>query len=229
MDILIVTIKSWNIDRATEFKENNKEQFNTYVITEKEKLDYESVKKIDPEYVFIPHWSWKIPEKIINEFECIIFHMTDLPYGRGGSPLQNLIVRGKKRTKISAIKAEKELDSGDIYLKEDLCLHGTAEQIFIRASKMIFEEMIPKIIKERPEPTPQKGDVVEFKRRKSPQSKIKEEFDLEKVYDHIRMLDAEGYPKAFIEYGNLKIEFSRPSKKNDKIIADVEIKEANDE
>lgn len=229
MNILIVTIKSWNIDRAKVFKEDNEEQFDTFIITEKEKLDYESVKKIDPEYVFIPHWSWKIPEKIINEYECIIFHMTDLPYGRGGSPLQNLIVRGKKRTKISAIKAEEELDTGDIYLKKNLCLHGTAEEIFIRASKIIFEEMIPKIIKERPELTPQKGDVVEFKRRKPHQSKIGKDFDLEKVYDYIRMLDAEGYPRAFIKYGNLKIEFSRPSKRDDKIIADVEIEEADDE
>jgi len=38
--------------------------------------------------------------------------MTDLSYGRGGSPLQNLIVRGYKDTMISALWIEKELDSG---------------------------------------------------------------------------------------------------------------------
>ena len=46
--------------------------------------------------------------------------MTDLPYGRGGSPLQNLIVRGHKHTMISAIKCVKELDAGPIYLKKPL-------------------------------------------------------------------------------------------------------------
>ena len=35
--------------------------------------------------------------------------MTDLPYGRGGSPLQNLIIRGFESTKISAIEFKMEL------------------------------------------------------------------------------------------------------------------------
>lgn len=44
--------------------------------------------------------------------------MTDLPYGRGGSPLQNLIVRNHYKTKISEIRVKKEIDSGPIYLKK---------------------------------------------------------------------------------------------------------------
>ena len=51
-----------------------------------------------------------IPTEIFTSFECIVFHMTDLPYGRGGSPLQNLIVRGHKKTKVSALKVVKEVD-----------------------------------------------------------------------------------------------------------------------
>jgi len=38
---------------------------------------------------------WIILKEIFENYEIILFHMTDLPYGRGGSPLQNLIVRGK--------------------------------------------------------------------------------------------------------------------------------------
>ena len=44
--------------------------------------------------------------------------MTDLPFGRGGSPLQNLIVRGYKSTKLTAIKVQSGIDTGDIYLKK---------------------------------------------------------------------------------------------------------------
>ena len=44
--------------------------------------------------------------------------MTDLPYGRGGSPLQNLIANKIYDTKISAIRAEGGIDTGRIYLKE---------------------------------------------------------------------------------------------------------------
>ena len=65
--------------------------------------------------------------------------MTDLPYGRGGSPLQNLIVRGHSETKISALKVEKKLDTGDIYLKKNLSLEGSAQKIFQRANTSIID------------------------------------------------------------------------------------------
>ena len=38
--------------------------------------------------------------------------MTDLPFGRGGTPLQNLIVKGFDKTKISALKVTKGIDAG---------------------------------------------------------------------------------------------------------------------
>ncbi len=149
--------------------------------------------------------------------------MTDLPFGRGGSPLQNLIERGIENTKISAIKVDDGIDTGDIYFKESLNLNGTADEIFIRASQIIFNKMIPKIINEKILPKKQSGEVIQFKRRNSSQSEILSNFDLGKIYDYIRMLDGEEYPKAFIKFGKYKLEFSRASLKNNKIIADVEI------
>ena len=41
---------------------------------------------------------------------------------------------------------------------------------------------------------------------------------LNKVYDYIRMLDAEGYPKAFLNFGNFRLEFLRASLKNGYIL-----------
>jgi len=37
--------------------------------------------------------------------------MTDVPYGRGGSPLQNLIVRGHTETKLTALRCVRDLDA----------------------------------------------------------------------------------------------------------------------
>ena len=79
-------------------------------IKRKEDFTEEFVLQIEPNVIFIPHWSYIIPAEIFNKFECIVFHMTDLPYGRGGSPLQNLIVRGHKDTKISALKVVENLE-----------------------------------------------------------------------------------------------------------------------
>ena len=193
-----------------------------HLIANKDGLTMEVVEKINPEYIFFPHWSSIIPEGIYSKYECVIFHMTDLPYGRGGSPLQNLIVRGHQETMLSALKSEEELDAGPIYLKEKLSLHGSAEEIYIRASKQI-ETMIVKILSEKPEPIEQEGEILSFKRRNPEQGDWSEASSLEEIFDTIRMLDATGYPPAFIEVGPYKLEFSRASLKTDEVIADVKI------
>lgn len=223
MKIIIATIKSWNVKNADKFRRENDYEHDVFIITNKHDLTYEKVSEINPEYIFFPHWSWIIPKDIYETFNCIIFHMTDLPFGRGGSPLQNLIERGIENTKISAIKVDEGIDTGDIYFKESLNLNGTADEIFIRESQIIFNKMIPKIINEKILPKKQSGEVIQFKRRNPSQSEILSNFDLEKIYDYIRMLDGEEYPKAFIKFGKYKLEFSRASLKNNKIIADVEI------
>jgi len=82
---LFATIKSWNIEAVRELVTNNP-QLNIDMVTCKEDLTYERVKNFNPRYVFFPHWSWMIPKKIYDNFECVVFHMTDLPFGR----VQNL-------------------------------------------------------------------------------------------------------------------------------------------
>jgi methionyl-tRNA formyltransferase len=182
---------------------NNKNDFN---------LDVLSKQNIDK--IFIPHWSYIIPKEIYLNYECIVFHMTDLPYGRGGSPLQNLIVRGHTETKVSALKVVKELDAGSIYLKRDLSLVGTAEDIFKRANAIIAV-MITEIISKNLRPKEQEGEIIEFKRRKPEESNIDKVEDLKTAYDYIRMLDAEGYPHAFLETSNLKLEFTNANYNTD--------------
>ena len=193
-------------------------------IRDKSELSYQNLSKIAPKYIFFPHWSYIIPAEIYENFNCVIFHMTDLPFGRGGSPLQNLIERGIYHTKISAIKCVKELDAGDIYLKKDFDIsEGSAAEIYMRAG-IIVSKMIDEIIAEDPVPCPQIGRVVEFKRRKREQSDISELHELHKIYDYIRMLDADGYPHAYFETEYLRYEFSNAKLENDKVFANVVIK-----
>ena len=148
--------------------------------------------------------------------------MSDLPYGRGGSPLQNLIIRGKKNTVLSALKVNQGIDEGDIYLKKPLSLYGTAEEIFERSSPIIFK-MIQEIVEKKIVPFPQKGTVTIFKRRSIQQGEIKNLNELHEVYDYIRMLDCEGYKNAFTETKNFKIYFNSAELNNQEINANVRI------
>lgn len=172
-----------------------------------EDLIQEKLENLRPLFIFFPHWSWLIPEEIYSRFECVVFHMTDLPYGRGGSPLQNLIVRRHKETKLTALRCIEGLDAGPVYLKRPLSLKGTAEEILQRASALI-EDMIVEIVLKYPVPTPQHGEPVKFKRRHPEDGNLESLVDLEQVYDYIRMLDADGYPPAFLDTKNFHIEFS---------------------
>jgi len=221
VNILIATVKNWNIRNSYKIKEKNK-KYNWHLITDNKQLTYDGVAKIDPKYVFFPHWSWKVPGEVYKNFECIAFHMADLPFGRGGSPLQNLIERGIYATQISALRMVDELDAGPIYMKKPLSLCGSAEEIFMLASEIVFDMMI-EIIENNPTPKPQEGNPVVFKRRSPEESEIPKESDLRRVFDYIRMLDAEGYPNAYVDWSNLKMEFTRASLKDDFIIAEVRI------
>ena len=203
-NFIILSEKKWHNDLFLNLKKNFfNDEWN--IINSKSNFNPEILKKLNPDKIFIPHWSYIIPSCIYSQYECIVFHMTDLPYGRGGSPLQNLIIRGHNTTKISAIRVSAGVDTGEVYLKNQLSLKGTAKEILNSAS-LIIEKMISEIIQNSISPLPQTGDVVEFKRRKPEDGNISNLNDLNTIYDYIRMLDCEGYPNAFIETDSIKIE-----------------------
>ena len=191
-------------------------------ISRPEEMTLDKVSRLNPRYIFFLHWSWKVPTEIINDYECVCFHMTDVPYGRGGSPLQNLIVRGIRHSKLTALRMVENFDAGPVYLKRDICLEGNAEEIYIRASDL-SAQMIGQIIEEHPTPQTQEGEAVIFERRQPHESKIPALPDLGALHDFVRMLDAEGYPRAFIEHEGFHYEFSRAVIYHDRIVADVVI------
>ncbi len=202
--------------------------FEVLRVKAREELTPGAVAGFDPAYVFFPHWSWKIPASIFEPFECVIFHMTDLPFGRGGSPLQNLIVRGITHTQLTALRCVAELDAGPIYVKRPMTLDGTAEQILQRAASLTYE-MILQIAAERPTPAPQHGPVVEFQRRGPADGNLAGAHGLRAVFDHIRMLDGAGYPPAFLQVGALRFEFSSANVADGAVEATVRITEKPNE
>lgn len=215
---VIASSKMWNKKILENVQASS--GYKVHYISNPHKLTLSRLSKMLPRYVFFPHWSHIIKPDIFKAFECVIFHMTDLPFGRGGSPLQNLIARGMRKTKISALKCNEEVDAGPIYFKRALSLHGSAEEIYQRATKEI-EGMIVKILKTNPVPVPQKGKVTMFKRRKPKQSNLEGIRTLDEAYDRIRMLDAEGYPHAFLDLGRFKLHFRRAVRKTDRVLAEV--------
>jgi methionyl-tRNA formyltransferase len=193
----------------------------------REELGVDRLAELDPSHVFFLHWSWMIPAEIFERWECVVFHMTDLPYGRGGSPLQNLIARGHTETVMSAIRVVEETDAGPVYMKRPLSLTGSAQDIYERATRLSLE-MIADIMRDSPEPQPQVGEPVQFTRRRPEESELPADISLEEAFDHIRMLDAEGYPHAFVNHGDLRLELTGASFDGDELNARVAIRKRAD-
>ena len=221
---IVSTIKPWNVDA---FNRRTPDLSGRWILVDAaEEMTGQLISDVRPRYVFFPHWSWRVPEEVLEEAECICFHMTDVPYGRGGSPLQNLVVRGHRETKLTALRMSPDLDAGPVYLKRQLSLKGRAQDIYERAADLIYD-MIAEIVESEPEPVPQKGGVTKFRRRTPDQSLLPSTESLDALYDHIRMLDAETYPKAFLDHREFRLEFSHAEMSGDELKARVVIRRRN--
>tara|TARA_B100000575_G_C22945501_1_gene547057 strand:+ start:26 stop:700 length:675 start_codon:yes stop_codon:yes gene_type:complete len=216
--VIIAAAGKWNRDFFSNFSTNSYE----FVLVQRPEELLSEINTSKPDFIFFIHWHWKVVDAVWKNNECIVFHMTDLPYGRGGSPLQNLILRGHINTKLSAFKMGKTFDSGPIFLKKDLSLSGRASEIYLRAT-ILSTKMIDEIIFKEIKPSPQLGEVVIFKRRKPSDSKIDNFSSLDALFDYIRMLDAPGYPNAFIESENFRFSFSGSSMTNEILKARLSI------
>jgi len=215
MSILIITKKVWSKKNFENFKYKNK-VYN--------KLIKKILIKEKPKKIFFIHWSKKIPDEIYKKYECIQFHSSDLPKFRGGSPIQNQIAYGIKQTKLTAFKVNKSLDSGPVYLKTKLSLLGSASSIYERIERFALK-MIIKILKKNIKPKKQLGVKTIFKRRNYDQSLLPKDLKkINQIYDYIRMLDAEGYPRARLEIDSFKFEFLNARIKRKEIYGKVIIK-----
>ena len=218
--ILFVSSKKWFFLNKDVKKLIKKKKI--YKITDKKKLNLKNISKINPTKIFFPHWSYKVPNKILKKFECICFHTAPLPYGRGGSPIQNLIIRKFKKAPVCAIKMTNKIDSGPIYLKKNISLNGSLNEIFERISDAVLF-MITKIIKNKIIPKHQPGKPLYFKRISEKESIINQFEKLDSVYDKIRMLDSEEYPNAYFKFGNTIIKLQGAKNKRNYILCNAKI------
>ena len=127
LNYIIATDKPWHCDYF--ISNRHKLSGNWSLATCPADLEEQAL-KLSPRFIFFPHWSEIVPAKIFEKYDCVCFHMTAVPFGRGGSPLQNLIVRGHTKTVVSALKMNEGIDSGPVYLKRALDLTGSALDIF---------------------------------------------------------------------------------------------------
>ena len=170
--------------------------------------------------ILFPHWSWKIPSEVLKKFVCIGFHPTDLPFGRGGSPFQNLIRKGISETVVTSFLICEQMDGGEILHQSPFKIPKTNIQFILETYATIIENQIRTLMENSVMPRKQIGEVIHFSRIKDNLLNF-EKMELEQIFDEIRMVDGDGYKPARIEYMNHTLFFSDASFVNGSLTAKV--------
>ena len=138
-----------------------------------------------------------------------MLHPSPLPKYRGGSPIQNQIIRDEKNSAVTIFKINEIIDGGDIYFQKKISLTGSLNEIFERIIKEGTKGTLKILNKKKIETKKQNHNIATyFKRRKPQQSEITVKEIKEKpakyIANKIRMLD-DPYPNAFIKLKNKKL------------------------
>lgn len=191
-------------------------------IETKADLSLDILDNFQPELIFFPHWNWLVEKQIFTRFTCIVFHVAPLPYGRGGSPIQNLIKRGFTSSPVCALKMSDGIDDGPIYDKDEISLEGTLSEILDNLNSAV-NKLIFQLINHLPTPIKQSGEVKTFKRLGCKDNKISCEANIGEFYNAIRMLDDSSYPSAYLSFKKVNIELSNVKKENGDLICEARI------
>ena len=88
MKIVCIGYRSWALEIYRNLRNQKKIKF---LFLPKENT--KKILKLKPDYILFYGWSWKVKKNLINTNKCIMLHPSMLPKFRGGSPIQNQIIR----------------------------------------------------------------------------------------------------------------------------------------
>ena len=90
-----------------------------------------------------------VSDKLINTEKMYYATPSKLPLYRGGSPIQNQIIRGMNISAVTLFRMNKNIDQGNIILQK-ISLKGTIDDIFKRIASVGYEltlKMLKEILK----------------------------------------------------------------------------------
>jgi methionyl-tRNA formyltransferase len=142
-----------------------------------------------------------IPPEIRQRYRaCLVVHASDLPKGRGWSPLVWQILEGKNVITVSLLEAADAVDSGAIWHKvqihfegHELCdeIHAALFDAELKLMAFALENM------ELVHPVPQQGEASYYLRRTPEDSRLDIRRSIADQFDLLRIADNAHYPAFF--------------------------------
>jgi methionyl-tRNA formyltransferase len=136
----------------------------------------------------------------------LIIHASDLPKGRGWSPMTWQILEGQDRIALTMFEAADAVDSGPIYFQSELRFEGhelidemrTRLALASNALVMRFVRAWPGVVAHA-----QEGEPTFYGRRRPNDSKLDVERSLRENFPQLRVADNERYPAFFEHAGHI--------------------------
>lgn len=130
----------------------------------------------------------------------IVVHASDLPQGKGFSPLQWQILAGKEEIPLTLFEAVEGIDAGPYYLKSSVRFDGTElyDELRTKLAEKINALCLEYVerMDELP-PIPQTGEETFFRRRTRADDELSVEKSIAEQFNHFRIADNERYPLFF--------------------------------
>ena len=171
--------------------------------------EYQFIDSQKPDLILAYGWSYLFSKKFTSKYKVLVLHPSKLPAYKGGSPIQNQIINGVKKSAVTILLANSKIDSGPIIFQQKLSLNGELNYIFkkIISIGIIATISITNQIKNKRLKLIKQEDVKStYHKRRSPnQSEIKlkdfKKYEAEYLYNKIRCLQ-KPYPRPYIKCKN---------------------------
>ena len=199
-NILCVTYRDWAC-KIYDMLEKSLLEYDFKIIRDRGSYSDKVIGEFKPDIILWYGWSWIIPQNIVENYDCICLHPSPLPKYRGGSPIQNQIIKNEKMSAVTIFKMNSGIDSGDIIRQLPMSLDGKIEDIFGRMTELGFSATCDFLKNGFDLEKQNEDNATRYLRRKPTDSEItREEIATESaeyIYNKIRML-TDPYPNAYI-------------------------------
>jgi methionyl-tRNA formyltransferase len=170
------------------------------------------------DYLFLVSCKQIVSARVRSRYRhALVIHASDLPRGRGWSPIAWTILAGEHRVTVSLLEADDKVDSGAIWAQRQFELDG--HELLPEINRRLFDiefELIEYAIDHGGAITPkaQTTEGVSYYARRTPSdSRLDPQKSIAEQFDLIRICDENRYP-AFFDHRGHRYEL-RLSKVND--------------
>ena len=155
--------------------------------------------------IFILSYFRLVPDAFLaTHGHCLVVHESALPEGRGWAPYFWQILEGKNCIPVVLFEASAGVDTGDIYLEDEILLDGTELHDELRHKQAVKTFEMCQTFLDRSShilPRKQTGESSHYRKRTPVDGELDIQKSIEQQFDLLRVVDNESYPAFFYHRG----------------------------